>query len=44
MEITELEKQLVMEKGIIFDLDGTLWDSCEQVIPAWNRVLKRYNN
>lgn len=30
------------KKGIIFDLDGTLWDSSEQVVPAWNVVLKRY--
>lgn len=31
-----------MKKGIIFDLDGTLWDSTKQVIPAWNRVLARH--
>lgn len=28
--------------GIIFDLDGTLWDSSKQVVPAWNRVLDLY--
>lgn len=28
-----------MNKGIIFDLDGTLWDSSEQVSQAWNIVL-----
>ena len=28
--------------GIIFDLDGTLWDASKQVVPAWNRVLDLY--
>ena len=28
-------------KGIIFDLDGTLWDSSENVVKAWNEVLDR---
>ena len=31
-----------MKKGIIFDLDGTLWDSSKQIIPAWNRVLQKH--
>jgi phosphoglycolate phosphatase len=30
-----------MEKlGLIFDVDGTLWDSTAQVAEAWNEVLK----
>ena len=29
-----------MKKGIIFDLDGTLWDSAEGVVKAWNEVIE----
>ena len=25
--------------GILFDLDGTLWDACETMLEAWNRTL-----
>lgn len=32
-----------MKNGIIFDLDGTLWDSTEQVVKAWNYVLNESN-
>lgn len=31
-----------MKKGILFDLDGTLWDSSENVVKSWNEVLARY--
>ena len=31
------------KKGIIFDLDGTLWSTSEQILPAWNDVLRRKN-
>ena len=32
-----------MKKGILFDLDGTLWDSSEQVVISWNEVLRKYD-
>ena len=28
--------------GIIFDLDGTLWDSTEGICSTWNQVLSKY--
>lgn len=30
-----------MNYGIIFDLDGTLWDSSEQVAVSWSEALSR---
>ena len=33
-----------MKTGIIFDLDGILWDATEQMLPAWNQVLARYSS
>jgi phosphoglycolate phosphatase len=31
-----------MLEAVVFDLDGTLWDSSEQVIKAWNSVLEKH--
>lgn len=28
--------------AIVFDLDGTLWDTCDACAIAWNRVLARH--
>lgn len=30
-----------MKKGLIFDMDGTLWDSAREVALAWNQVIVR---
>lgn len=30
-----------MKQGILFDLDGTLWDSSRQVVESWNETLRR---
>lgn len=29
-----------MKKGIIFDMDGTLWDSAEKVAMSWTQVVR----
>ena len=31
------------KQGIIFDLDGTLWDSSHEVVLAWNEALKEFD-
>ncbi len=30
-----------MKKGIIFDMDGTLWDSSESVAKSWDEVVQK---
>lgn len=34
-----LKKENMMKKGILFDLDGTLWDSAQAVVNSWNEIL-----
>lgn len=34
----------MINKGIIFDLDGTLWDSSKEVTASWNIALERFDN
>lgn len=31
-----------MEKSVIFDLDGTLWDTTKQIKQVWSNVATRY--
>ncbi|MBO4819699.1 MAG: HAD family hydrolase [Firmicutes bacterium] len=31
-----------MKKGIIFDMDGTLWDTTPLLLEVWNRVMQGY--
>lgn len=30
-----------MKQGVIFDLDGTLWDACETIADSWNEYLQK---
>ena len=32
-------EEMVMKQGILFDLDGTLWNSSLQVVESWNEIL-----
>jgi phosphoglycolate phosphatase len=40
--ISFFERSAGMKKGILFDLDGTLWDSSAQVADSWVLALKDY--
>lgn len=33
-----------MKKGILFDLDGTLWDSSNEVAVSWKEALEKRND
>lgn len=33
-----------MKKGILFDLDGTLWDSAQAVADSWNEALEKFTD
>ena len=31
------------KNAIIFDMDGTMWDTTETILPVWNEVLHKYS-
>lgn len=31
-------------KALIFDMDGTLWDTTSAILPVWNGVLRKYSS
>lgn len=31
----------MQKRGMIFDMDGTLWDSVEQIVISWNQTLEQ---
>lgn len=33
-----------MKQGILFDLDGTLWDSSEEVAISWSEAIQKYSD
>ncbi len=33
-----------MNKAVIFDMDGTLWDATKQVTDSWNVIFGKYEN
>jgi phosphoglycolate phosphatase len=40
---TKLDRPLPKVDGILFDLDGTLWDTTEACAAGWNEVARRHS-
>lgn len=38
----ELERAILQVDSLVFDLDGTLWDTCEACALGWNNVVERH--
>lgn len=38
---TQIRHQPIQADSIIFDVDGTIWDSRDTVVTAWNAVMER---
>lgn len=32
------------KNAIIFDMDGTMWDTTKAILPVWNEVLRKYSS
>ena len=32
-----------MKKAVIFDMDGTLWDSVDEIVESWNKTCPEMN-
>ena len=39
----EEEEKVLKIKNIIFDVDGTLWDSAKEVAESWTEILKKHD-
>ena len=39
MEINNFYNKEISMKNIIFDIDGTLWDSTDVVAESWNEAI-----
>ena len=42
--LSVVKESAKMKRGILFDMDGTLWDSAENVAKSWNLAIREYEN